>query len=143
MRVKGSESSRPKFTLAVVLVYGFSDLKRKQVLVLCPRNKLRKCKSCSGRHPKPFASLRDHFGDACRTALNHRNSGLQALRQSVILDAPFSIRLAPKMLNVTRKKALDCIRIMRSISGTRHEMIFGPICHMMKAFDVGSFYWKK
>jgi hypothetical protein len=32
MRVKGFEGSSPQFTLAVLLVYGFSDLKRKQVL---------------------------------------------------------------------------------------------------------------
>ena len=66
-----------------------------------------------GRCPKPFASLRDHFGDACRRLLNHRNSGLWALRQSVILHATFSIRLAPKMLNVALKKALDGVRIMQ------------------------------
>jgi len=87
-------------------------------LLLCPRNRMKKCKSCSGCRPKPFAPLRDHLGDACRTALNHRNSGLQALRQSVILYAPFSIRLVPKMLNVARKKALDRVRIMQGSKDT-------------------------
>jgi len=65
------------------------------------------CLAFVGRGPKPFASFRDHFGGACRTALNHRNSGRSALRQSVILHALCCIRLAPKMLNVARKKALD------------------------------------
>ena len=29
-----------------------------------------------GPSPKPFGSLREHFGDACQTSLNHKNSGL-------------------------------------------------------------------
>jgi len=60
--------------------------------------------SIISRWSKSICSLRDHFGDASRTSLNHRNSGLSALRQSVILDAPFGIRLHPKMLKVVRKK---------------------------------------
>ena len=56
------------------------------------------------RWSKSICSLRDHFEDVCPPALNHRNSGLSALRQSVILDAPSGIRLVPKMLKVARKK---------------------------------------
>ena len=70
-------------------------------LVLYPRI------TCQNARPdiKPFGSLREHFVDACFVSLNHKNSGLPALKQFVILDATLSMRLFPKTLNVARKKA--------------------------------------